>query len=239
MSQQKGSQIDKLLLDPSKSIKENYNVIRNFINQNKNNNYIEYTILVDGHYVNKKNEFYDWHIGEIKLKGKDNEFYRTIDGSIIHTLTNLYSHALDEKFDVSANECDGRRVNEKTVSVPSGRYIKHSNGTVSKEYVRKTITQNTLYSLSEFSSLYKQIYNKVIQETGLKDGGSLYDSYKELENWRKNPKDAYKQRQEKIKQEYERRFGPLEKPTEQESEYEKKYKELLQKRENYKNNNIN
>ena len=53
--------------------------------------------------------------------------------------------------------------------------VKHGFVGTEEEYVEKEIGGNTLYCLYPSSPLYKKIYNKVIEETGLKDGGRLYD----------------------------------------------------------------
>ena len=177
-----GEKFDNLILDPNKTIKENYAKIDSLMSLHKEKNFAKYTIMIDGHYTSKWNSssYYDHHIGMIRVKGKNNEYYRTISGQIIEALTELYSNSLDTRFDVDFDDCGAMEVNQKTIKVPTGKTFKRSDGKVTKEYVEKEIGQNTLYYLYSTSPLYKKIYNKVIEETGLKDGlkdggGRLYD----------------------------------------------------------------
>lgn len=111
----------------------------------------------------------------IQVKGEDNEYYRTISSQIINALTELYSRSLDIRFSVKYGEYYILSVNEKRIKVETGRTFKRSDGKITKEYVEKEIGGNTLYCLYPSSPLYEKIYNKVIEETGLKDGGRLYD----------------------------------------------------------------
>ena len=166
---------DYLLLDPNKSIVENYAKIDSLMSLHKERNYAEYTIMVEGHYTNKRGDFYDWHVGTIQVKGKDNEYYITISGQIIKALTELYSHSLDTRFNVEWREYNALTVNQKRAKVETGRTFKHNDGKITKEYVEKEIGGNTLYYLYSTSSLYKKIKEKVISETGLQDGGKLYE----------------------------------------------------------------
>ncbi len=176
-----GKKIDRLILDPNKSIKENYAKIDSLMSLHKENQQAEYTILIEGHYTNKRNESYDWNVGMIQVKGKNNEQYRTISGQIIEALTELYSNSLDESFHVTSDQYTAMSVNEKPIKVETGRTFKHQNGKVTKEYVTRKGGGNILYSLYPTSPLYKKIYNKVVQETGLQDGGTLYDLRKRNE----------------------------------------------------------
>ena len=176
-----GEKYDHLLLDPNKSIKENYAKIDSLMSLHKEKNFAKYTIMIEGHYTNKWGDFYDFHIGMIQVKGKDNEYYRTISGQIIEALTNLYSRSLDTRFDVEYGEYHTLSVNKKRIKVETGRTFKRSDGKVTKEYVEEKIGGNTLYCLYSTSSLYKKIYNKVVTETNLQDGGSLYELEKTLE----------------------------------------------------------
>ena len=177
-----GKKFDNLILDPNKTIKENYAKIDSLMSLHKEKNFAEYTIMIDGHYTSKWNSssYYDHHIGMIRVKGKNNEYYRTISGQIIEALTELYSNSLDTRFDV---DCGAMEVNQKTIKVPTGKTFKRSDGKVTKEYVEKEIGQNILYYLYSTSPLYKKIYNKVIEETRLKDGGGrLYDLEQKMSN---------------------------------------------------------
>lgn len=162
---------DELLLDPQKSIKENYEVIKNLMSLHRENNYTEYIIMVEGHYTNKHNESYDFSTGMIEVKGKNNERYRTISGQIIYALAQLYSYSLDEPFKVEFGEYHVMKVNQKDIKVATGRTFKHENGSVTKEYVTREGLGNTFYCLYSTSPLYKKIYNKVMAETGLTDEG--------------------------------------------------------------------
>lgn len=132
-----GKMNDTLLLDPNNSITENYAKIDSLMSLHKEKNFAEYTIVIRGYYTNELGRFYSHKVGSIKVKGENNEYYRTISGQIIHALTELYSYSLDKP------------VNNKE----SYSYNNH------------------LYHLYRTSSLYKKFYDKVIAETGLKDGG--------------------------------------------------------------------
>lgn len=175
-----------LLLDPNKSISENYAKIDSLMKLHKEISYAEYIIMPHGYYTNKRGDAYKWPIGIIKVKGKDNERYRTISGQIINVLTDLYSYSLDTPFNVESDNYHTMSVNEKSVKVKveTGKTFRHNDGKITKEYVEKEkkVGGNTLYCLYSTSALYKKIYNKVIEETGLKDGGILYD----LEHRRNN-----------------------------------------------------
>ena len=166
-----GKKYDELLLDPQKSIKENYEVIKNLMSLHRENNYAEYIIMVEGHYVNKYNSTYNWSVGMIEVKGKDNERYRTISGQIIYVLAQLYSYSLDEPFKVESRDYFTMQVNQKDIKVATGRTFKHQNGSVTKEYVTRKGLGNTFYCLHETSSLYRKIYTKVMSETNLTDEG--------------------------------------------------------------------
>ena len=175
-----GKKYDNLLLDPNKSIKENYAKIKKLMSLHREKNFAEYTIMIDGHYTNKRRDSsYDFNVGMIQVKGKDNEYYQTISGQIIEALTRLYSYSLDTRFDVDCDDYHVMKVNERTIKVPTGRTFKHSDGEVTEEYVEKKVGGNKFYCLYPTSPLYKKIYNKVIKETRLKDGGLLYDLCRE------------------------------------------------------------
>ena len=166
---------DHLILDPTKSIGENYAKIDSLMSLHKEKNLAEYTIMVGGHYTGIGGNYTDKCVGMIQVKGEDNEYYRTISSQIINALTELYSKSLDICFSVEYGEYYTSSVNKKRIKVETGRTFKRSDGKITKEYVEKEIGCNTLYCLYPSSPLYEKIYNKVIEETGLKDGGRLYD----------------------------------------------------------------
>ena len=166
---------DHLILDPTKSIGENYAKIDSLMSLHKEKNLAEYTIMVDGYYTGVGGNYTDKYVGMIQVKGEDNEYYRTISSQIINALTELYSRSLDICFSVEYGEYYILSVNKKRIKVETGRTFKRSDGKITKEYVEKEIGCNTLYCLYPSSPLYEKIYNKVIEETGLKDGGRLYD----------------------------------------------------------------
>ena len=171
---------DHLILDPTKSIGENYAKIDSLMSLHKEKNLAEYTIMVGGHYTGIGGNYTDKCVGMIQVKGEDNEYYRTISSQIINALTELYSRSLDIHFSVEYGEYYISSVNKKRIKVETGRTFKRSDGKITKEYVEKEIGCNTLYCLYPSSPLYKKIYNKVIEETGLKDGGRLYDLEQEI-----------------------------------------------------------
>ena len=140
-----GEMYDGLLLDPNKSIKENYAEIESLMSLHKEKNLAKYTIMIEGHYTNKRSEFYNWHVGMIEVKGKNNEYYRTISGQIINALTELYAHSLDTRFNVEYNEYHTLSVNKKRIKVETGRTFKRSDGKITKEYVEKEIGGNTFF----------------------------------------------------------------------------------------------
>lgn len=164
MSQQK--HVDNMTLNPNKSIVENYRYIQQKITQNSG--YGNFSINVDGFYKSKVNNYTcNWSLGTINVSINKNE-NKKLNAEIIKVLTELYAHSLDEQFDVDSDDYNTVDLNEKRVKLPSGRVYKHSDGSSSDEYVPKTYYLNTLYCLFPTSALYKQIYNKVIEETGLK-----------------------------------------------------------------------
>ena len=160
---------DHLILDPTKSIGENYAKINSLMSLHKEKNLAKYTIMVDGHYTGIGGNYTDKCVGMIQVKGEDNEYYRTISSQIINALTELYSRSLDIRFSVEYGEYYTLSVNKKRIKVETGRTFKRSDGKITKEYVEKEIGCNTLYCLYPSSPLYEKIYNKVIEETGLKD----------------------------------------------------------------------
>lgn len=163
---------DHLILDPTKSIGENYAKIDSLMSLHKEKNLAKYTIMVGGHYTGIGGNYTDECVGMIQVKGEDNE---TISSQIINALTELYSQSLDIRFSVEDGEYYTSSVNKKRIKVETGRTFKRSDGKITKEYVEKEIGCNTLYRLYPSSPLYEKIYNKVIEETGLKDGERLYD----------------------------------------------------------------
>lgn len=171
-----GEKIDELLLDANKPIKYNYELIKHRLSQHRENKYAKYTIWVKGSYTNKKKQrCNDVSVSMITIKGKDAERYRTIDGQIIHTLTNLYAKSLDEEFKLPNEEfqsCEGADYRLTNVPVAT---VSSNSGVRGGVYRRERVPQHLVYSLSEYSPTWKKIYNKVIEETGLKDGGTMYD----------------------------------------------------------------
>ena len=173
-----GEKFDELLLDANKPISYNYNLIKQRMSLHREKNYAEYIIHCNGRYTNKKGQTcngVDIDRGMIHIKGKDNEQYHTVEGQIIRTLTNLYAQSLDDRFDVSPEElqwCGGH--DYRTIEVPV--LTIRTNGRISGGVYRKErAPKHLVYSLSEYSPTWKKIYNKVIEETGLKDGGAMYD----------------------------------------------------------------
>ena len=172
-----GQKIDKLLLDANKPIRYNYDLIKQRMSLHREKNYAEYTIWCKGHYTNKKGKASnDVDVYMINIKGKDNERYFTIEGQIIRALTTLYAQSLDEPFDVSPDEfqrCVGG-ADYGTYSVPV--YTINTNSGISGGVYRKGRGPSHLvFGLSEYSPTWLKIYNKVIEETGLKDGGEMYE----------------------------------------------------------------
>ena len=167
---------DHLILDPTKSIGENYAKIDSLMSLHKEKNLAKYTIMVDGYYTGVGGNYTDKYVGMIQVKGEDNEYYRTISSQIINALTELYSQSLDIRFSVEYGEYRTLSVNKKRIKVETGRTFKRSDGKITKEYVEKEIGGNTLYRLYSSSPLYKKIYNKVIEETGLKDDNVIEET---------------------------------------------------------------
>ena len=175
-----GEKIDELVLDANKPISYNYNLIKQRMSLHREKNYAKYTIWCKGRYTNKKGQvcnnvdiFNDG--GFITIKGKDNEKYRTVEGQIIHTLTDLYAQSLDDKFDVSPDEfqwCNG--TDYRTISVPT-HTISTNYGVSGGIYRKERAPKHLVFTLAEYSPTWMKIYNKVIEETGLKDGGAMYD----------------------------------------------------------------
>lgn len=125
-----------LLLDPNISIKENYSRIKSLLSLHKENNYAEYCITVEGHYVYGKHVSYDYPVGIIFVKSKG--LHYTLSEQIIYVLTRLYAHSLGKKFQVQdeRSECT-------IVTKVNHRYF---------------------YRLLLGSPLYKKIHNKVVEE---------------------------------------------------------------------------
>lgn len=173
-----GVKYDDLILYPNKSIKENYELIKKRMSLHREKQYGTYTIWVKGHYTNKKGQSCnDGGADFIQIKGKDNERFRTIDGQIINALTNLYSRQLDEPIDIPLEEISYTGADYKMTNIPLVTFSGNISGGV---YVKKNIPHHSFYSLREWSPLWIKIYKKVIEETGLVDGGSEYELNKDL-----------------------------------------------------------
>lgn len=125
---------DSLTLDPNISITKNCIKIDLCVFSHKQNIYAQY-IVVRGHYVGNHNNSYDFPIGTIRVKDKNNKEYISVKEQIIGILMNLYSHSLDKKFQVSSKEYD---------------FVKVGN--------------SYFYSLLSSSPLYKRIHDKVVDE---------------------------------------------------------------------------
>lgn len=139
-----GTRYDNLTLDPNKSIKENYAKIDSLMSLHRENNYAQYFIMVEGHYTYPygKYIFHNFHIGMIFVKDKDNEEYGSVSQQIVNILTGLYSYSLGKKFPVQdeLSEC----------------------------HIVTEVDCTFFYCLSSFSPLHDKIYDKVVEETGLK-----------------------------------------------------------------------
>lgn len=173
-TQPRGSKHAHIVLYPNKSIKENYAKIQSLMDLHEERKYAEYTIVVQGYYTSKKGKYLDDCMYFINIKGKDNERFYTVSGQIIRALVELYAQSLDVPFNCDRSDYFIHYVNERKYKRPSGREYKNKNGEIVKEYITVTDSQNNLYHLYSTSSLYKKIYQEVINETGLKDGGSSY-----------------------------------------------------------------
>lgn len=172
-----GEKFDELLLDANKPIKYNFDLIKQRMSLHREKNYARYIIWCKGRYTNKKGEASkDVSVDMIQIKGTDNERFRTIEGQIIHTLTKLYTQSLDDKFDVSPDEFQGDvgGADYKEVELPVFT-IRTNYGVSGGIYRKERVSKHRIYALSEHSPTWRKIYNKVIEETGLKDGGELYD----------------------------------------------------------------
>lgn len=126
---------DNLMLDSNISIKENYSKIKSLLSLYKKNNYAEYCITVEGHYVYGKHVSYDYPVGII-VKG--NDLHYTLSEQIIYVLTRLYAHSLGKKFQVQdeRSECA----------------------------IATKVNCEFFYRLRSDSPLYKKIHNKVVEE---------------------------------------------------------------------------
>ena len=163
---------DHLMLNPQRSIKENYAKIDSLMSLHKENGYAKYYIMIHGDYG-----IGSWVIGMITIKVKDYERIRPIKKDIIEALVNLYTHSIGKKFNIPSDEYSSILINQTTRKKETGRTFKSQNGIITKEYVEvlDEFSGDYLYWVHQSSPLYKKIYNKVIEETGLKDGGRLYD----------------------------------------------------------------
>lgn len=130
------TKFDTLILDPNISIKQNYSKIKNLLSLYKENNYTEYVITVEGHYVYGKHVSYDYPIGIIYVNDKD--LPCTLSEQIIYNLTRLYAHSLGKKFQVQdeGSEC----------------------------FIVKSVNCTYFYRLRSDSPLYKKIQDKVVEE---------------------------------------------------------------------------
>lgn len=130
------TEFDDLMLDRNISIKENYSRIQSFLSLHKENNYAEYIITVEGHYVYGKHISYDYPIGILFVKTKN--FPYTLSEQIIYILTRLYAHSLGKKFKVQDewSECT----------------------------IVTKVNHRCFYRLLLDSPLYKKIHDKVVEE---------------------------------------------------------------------------
>ena len=130
------TEFDDLMLDSNISIKKNYSRIENLLSLHKENNYKEYIITVEGHYVYGKHISYDYPIGILYVNGKD--LPCTLSEQIIYVLTRLYAHSLGKKFKVKdeLSEC----------------------------FLVKKVNCEFFYRLLLGSPLYKKIQDKVVKE---------------------------------------------------------------------------
>lgn len=167
-----GTKYDNLILNPNTSIKENYAKIDSLMSLHRENNYAKYIIWVIGHYVGDHKNSYDFHVGRICVKGKNNEEYHTISEQIVDALTELYSHSLDNEFKVENTllECGLLIVNKKKAKVETGRFFKHQNGKITKEYIIDWVGGDKFWYLYGCSPLYKKIRDKVVAEIKFVDG---------------------------------------------------------------------
>jgi len=161
------SKIDILILDPNKTIKENYKKIIELLALHKENEYGKYTVIVKGHYISKKDSN-DYYNEIICLKRIIKPFGGLSICEIINILTKLYSYSLDEPFKA---ECSSTRVNlvsvGKKINVETGRIFKDKKGNITKEYITRTSAptyKNILYELDACSSIYKQTEEEVERE---------------------------------------------------------------------------
>ena len=182
-TQPRGSEFRDIVLYPNKSIKENYAKIQSLMDLHEERKYAEYTIVVQGYYTSKKGKYLDEFVESIHIKGEDNERFYTVSGQIIRALTKLYAQSLDEPFNCNSSDYFYLAVNERKYKRPSGREYKNKNGEFVKEYITVTDYKNELYMLHSTSSLYKKIYQEVIKETGLTDGGPSYELERRFENF--------------------------------------------------------
>ena len=123
-----------LLLDPNIPIKENYSRIKSLLSLYKENNYAEYWIIVEGHYVYGKHVSYDYPVGTIF---ECNHLHFTLSEQIIFILTRLYAYSLGKKFKVKdESEC----------------------------FILTKVNCTYFYRLRSDSPLYKKIQDKVVKE---------------------------------------------------------------------------
>lgn len=126
---------DNLMLDSNISIKENYSKIKSLLSLYKKNNYAEYCITVEGHYVYGKHVSYDYPVGII-VKG--NDLHYTLSEQIIYVLTRLYAHSLGKRFKIQNKLMDC--------------------------FIVTKVNRRNFYRLLLESPLYKKIHDKVVEE---------------------------------------------------------------------------
>lgn len=131
------TKFDGLMLDPNIPIKENYSRIKSLLSLHKENNYAEYWIIVEGHYVYGKHISYDYPVGTIF---ECNHLHFTLSEQIIFILTRLYAHSLGKKI--------------------------QAKDELSECFMVTKVNCAYFYRLRSGSPLYKKIHDKVVKELG-------------------------------------------------------------------------
>ena len=144
-----GTKYQELALDPNKPIKYNYDIIKRLISLHLDKKYADYHICPYGIYKTEDGKTFRHSLNMIHIKGKGNEEFRTVSGQIIEALTKLYTTA-SVPFKVPSSDC------WNGLNIDPGRSGKYK-----------------IYFLPDHSPLYRKVYQEVLKETGLKDGGTL------------------------------------------------------------------